>query len=474
MPLEKHQIHTTSLDVNIHGQPANDSGPPAPTPGFEGKNPVLYILEDVIAATDRPLTTREWLSLALTKQNEKIHDRTRQLIDLFERLQKIFEPLNRMLQFQEKIQQQARLNDIDLNKIDELKEQEDPDLVRSKFFVALPFKIAALPNPLIEETSEERAIRISTPESLSTSLASLQESIEELHNHIMNDLSPEIETTTAQLREEYDKLNEFIAHCRNIDGTYRFECAGQMHLIRVTENAERMFHNLKVKVEQTLNIKAREVALSEFALIASTGIKEGIERLKSFKESPEKIIVKLETVDLKEKLESRFVPAARATLRESDIELKVDIAPDVIDSTDINLLLEVLENLLSNSKKFRKSEGEAIASLLVKKGEDGNIIIRYSDNGVGMNSKKAANIFLHENEPTLSTDGKVQGSGIGLFYCGKIITALGGNIRCVSHEGKETSFSIVLPGTKSQKKSISRKTPSAAPSEGDFLLTGTG
>ncbi|WP_373990068.1 ATP-binding protein [Duganella sp. BuS-21] len=59
------------------------------------------------------------------------------------------------------------------------------------------------------------------------------------------------------------------------------------------------------------------------------------------------------------------------------------------------------------------------------------------DTGVGIPD----DILPHVFEPFYSTGG----TGMGLTFCHKVITAFGGNIQCESQAGKYTRFALSFP-----------------------------
>jgi len=64
-----------------------------------------------------------------------------------------------------------------------------------------------------------------------------------------------------------------------------------------------------------------------------------------------------------------------------------------------------------------------------------------SDTGVGMSPEVQAHLF----EPFFTTKPKGRGTGLGLATCAVILKNAGGAIRCLSHLGDGTTFSVLLP-----------------------------
>lgn len=96
------------------------------------------------------------------------------------------------------------------------------------------------------------------------------------------------------------------------------------------------------------------------------------------------------------------------------------------------LLVYVLYNLFKNALHAIKVAGRGEVEILL---EDRKLVV--TDTGSGIPDDVLPHVF----EPFYSTGG----TGIGLAFCQRVITAFGGNIRCESQAGRYTCFSISLP-----------------------------
>lgn len=107
--------------------------------------------------------------------------------------------------------------------------------------------------------------------------------------------------------------------------------------------------------------------------------------------------------------------------------------------SDPSLLRNVITNLLTNSIKF-SAEGSKIN--LNSKVTDHSILIRVSDNGMGI--AKEDQVHLFERFFRGKNVVNVQGTGLGLHIVGKYIEIMGGQIEFESELEKGTTFSITL------------------------------
>ncbi|USD29120.1 PAS domain S-box protein [Pseudoalteromonas sp. SCSIO 43201] len=117
------------------------------------------------------------------------------------------------------------------------------------------------------------------------------------------------------------------------------------------------------------------------------------------------------------------------SLEESQAEIKLENA-EVPLQLDASLFLQVLQNLISNSIKFKSPEPVPIIRISVTQSSS-ETMIYYQDNGIGIPKSRRQQIF----EP-FRRFGTTQeyGSGIGLALCRQIIKLHGGTIKCIECE----------------------------------------
>ncbi len=103
---------------------------------------------------------------------------------------------------------------------------------------------------------------------------------------------------------------------------------------------------------------------------------------------------------------------------------------------------QVLVNLLENSIKYGKQDGNIVASMYNTDGK--HILIELSDDGIGINEKYLPRIFerFYRTEEGRSID--VTGSGLGLAICKHIIEAHGQTIHVRSRENIGTTIGFTL------------------------------
>lgn len=121
-----------------------------------------------------------------------------------------------------------------------------------------------------------------------------------------------------------------------------------------------------------------------------------------------------------------------------NISMKTD--ESLIIHGDVNSLVQVINNMISNSIQAYGGKPEQNIDLIVEK-EKNNLIISVKDFGVGMPKSVKDKLF----KEMITTKGK-NGTGLGLYMSYSTIRAhFNGNIAVNSEEGKGTTFQIILP-----------------------------
>lgn len=141
----------------------------------------------------------------------------------------------------------------------------------------------------------------------------------------------------------------------------------------------------------------------------------------------EKVLV----CDLFENLNNLMQPS----LEKKNIELDIIIRDlSLAIEVDVNLIEQVLINLLVNAIEAVKDQKEPVITLSAETTANNKIVLKISDNGIGMPPELLDKIFI----PFFST--RKTGSGIGLSLCKQIMLLHKGSIKVQSVEGKGSAF----------------------------------
>jgi signal transduction histidine kinase len=129
----------------------------------------------------------------------------------------------------------------------------------------------------------------------------------------------------------------------------------------------------------------------------------------------------------------------RLKIRETNAAITYDPLPTV--QADASQLVQVFQNLLSNSIKFRGETKPAIHVSAQRNEDAWQFSVR--DNGIGFDPAYAEKIFIIFQR--LHPVSVYPGSGIGLTICKKIIERHGGRIWAESEPGKGALFKFTIP-----------------------------
>jgi two-component system phosphate regulon sensor histidine kinase PhoR len=102
----------------------------------------------------------------------------------------------------------------------------------------------------------------------------------------------------------------------------------------------------------------------------------------------------------------------------------------------------MINNLLSNAVKY--SDKQPVIEVEGFRSEEG-IIIKVSDNGIGINKNDQKHIFDKFYRAQTGNIHKFKGLGLGLYYVKRIAEAHGGDVSVNSKPGKGSTFTINIP-----------------------------
>lgn len=148
--------------------------------------------------------------------------------------------------------------------------------------------------------------------------------------------------------------------------------------------------------------------------------------------------LKLAPADLNQVMDE-IQASIRGLMSETGATIRRDPLPTVI--VDALKVGQVLQNLLSNSLKFRTAAPPEIRITGEPRGDEW--VIGVHDNGIGFDPQYADRIF--EMFERLHGVGTYAGSGIGLALCKRIVEEHGGRIWAESKPGAGSSFYFTLP-----------------------------
>jgi CheY-like chemotaxis protein/anti-sigma regulatory factor (Ser/Thr protein kinase) len=134
----------------------------------------------------------------------------------------------------------------------------------------------------------------------------------------------------------------------------------------------------------------------------------------------------------------------------SDRSMELAVGPELEEEqyvrADRQRLKQVLLNLLTNAVKYTPVGGKVKISVDTSKPDTTRVIV--ADTGQGIPTQKLARLFTPFDRLGAEQSG-VEGTGLGLALCQRLMQAMDGAIGVRSDVGKGSAFWIELPGAKS-------------------------
>ncbi|GIV44710.1 MAG: two-component sensor histidine kinase [Bacteroidia bacterium] len=232
-----------------------------------------------------------------------------------------------------------------------------------------------------------------------------------------------------RLENSFDAQKNFVS---NISHELRTPLAAIITELELSANKDRTIEEYKTAIQNALNDAKKLVRLSNSLL-----------DLAKASYDPSEISFKQIRID-------EILLDARQQVQQANSNYKIDIHfdPEFIRDENDNqisvngneyLLKVAFANLFENGCKFsNEHQSTVFASFDSKK-----IILRFSDNGIGISEDDMKNIFT----PFYRGDNKnfADGNGIGLSLTQKIILLHKGTISVLSKQNEGTTFLVELP-----------------------------
>jgi len=153
------------------------------------------------------------------------------------------------------------------------------------------------------------------------------------------------------------------------------------------------------------------------------------------------------------------------------LQLLVEQPTDnVVAYADRRALNQILINLANNAIKFTE-RGSITIRLSRDAVEDGRVRIDVCDTGLGIAAEEQDRLFRAFSRTSAGTDRRIEGTGLGLYLCRKLIDLMHGEIRFTSVVASGSVFTVLLP---SREAHLAAGRSSAAQAGGANSLAETG
>lgn len=131
----------------------------------------------------------------------------------------------------------------------------------------------------------------------------------------------------------------------------------------------------------------------------------------------------------------------KQTAQNKGIEFCYSIDNSLFIKADLNMLMTIVRNIVSNSIKFTNPGGRVTLSVakLV-----GCVEISITDTGVGIEKESLGQLFQIDKNVSRKGTANEEGTGLGLLLCKEMVEKHGGKIKLDSELGKGTTFSFTI------------------------------
>jgi light-regulated signal transduction histidine kinase (bacteriophytochrome) len=129
----------------------------------------------------------------------------------------------------------------------------------------------------------------------------------------------------------------------------------------------------------------------------------------------------------------------KTSIDENNAKVIYNHLPTVM--ADENLMVQLFQNLIGNSIKYKGKSEPEIHITSLNRGSEWLFCVK--DNGIGISEEYLEKIFVVFQR--LHTDQEYEGTGIGLAIAQKIVHQHGGIIWVKSELGKGAKFCFTLP-----------------------------
>lgn len=180
-----------------------------------------------------------------------------------------------------------------------------------------------------------------------------------------------------------------------------------------------------------------------------------------------KLIVDAKPFNIKtlcDKTASMFEPIAHK--KNLTFDFKNEFRDNLYANSDALKINQIISNLISNAIKYTIEGSVGFRANL----ENGNLVFRVKDSGIGIPSDKYEEIF----KPFVRTDSGTkisEGSGYGLSVVKGLVDLLNGEIEVESEVGKGSEFTVRIPVEFELKDEMTEETPNNEALEEDGVIT---
>jgi len=136
------------------------------------------------------------------------------------------------------------------------------------------------------------------------------------------------------------------------------------------------------------------------------------------------------------------IPLLNDAATSKQIQIEMQLLPQVLVLADKSMISTVLRNLIFNAIKFTHPGGRIIVSVVQNPEE---LVVAVKDTGIGMTDVTLRNLFRIDSSISTPGTANEKGTGLGLILCKEFIEKHNGKIWATSSPGRGSSFYFSLP-----------------------------
>ncbi len=256
-----------------------------------------------------------------------------------------------------------------------------------------------------------------------------------VYSHRLEQKSRELEAATAELREANERLKE-------LDRLKDEFVSTVSHELRTPLTSIRAFSEI-LREDATVDAAQRRRFLDIITKESERLTRLISQVLDVSKLESGRVEWQGARVDMREVI-SDTVAAMDQQFQEKGIRVQVLMPREVKPvNGDVDRIIQVMLNLLSNAAKFCRPGAGIIEIALRERG--GELRVDVSDNGLGISEADQKVIFDRFRQGGDTLTDKPKGTGLGLHICRQIIEHHGGRLWVRSRPGEGACFSFTLP-----------------------------
>ncbi|MFO7369898.1 MAG: tetratricopeptide repeat-containing sensor histidine kinase [Bacteroidales bacterium] len=210
------------------------------------------------------------------------------------------------------------------------------------------------------------------------------------------------------------------------------------------KNPVKAFHTIAGQIEEHFDLFAPEELKAYISELSNTS-SNLLEMLKNLLDWARAQLNQFQIVPVETNVEKII----RRTLKETEslhqrhkIEVVTEDTNTLTFTTDENIVVTVLRNLVTNALKF--SPDNSTVTLGACR-ENGEVLLRLTDQGEGLTKADIDKLFRIDADTRGIGNSEKKGSGLGLILCRELIHKIGGDISVESIPQKGSTFTVRIP-----------------------------